>query len=77
MVDRSHRPPRAPDLIKQMLTTMAGKKLNAAVVDALMERWVPPLELSPQRLAANAEQAAPPATSAAAPAPAEDLPAAG
>lgn len=79
MVHRSHRPPRAPDLIKQMLTTMAGNKLSAAVVDALMERWVPPLELSPQRLPAESAPPEPAANPARAnPAPArEDLPATG
>ena len=50
MVDRRHRPSRPPDVIKQMLGAMAGGKLNAAVVDALIDRWVPSIELSPGRL---------------------------
>ena len=50
MVDRAHRPPRSPKLIKQMLGAMAGGKLNAAVIDALIDRWVPPIELSPGQL---------------------------
>ena len=43
MVDRPHRPPHSSQTVLRILQSMSGTQLNSNVVEALVERWDPPL----------------------------------